>query len=127
MDFPKDLLYTDHDEWIRREGDVITVGISDYAQDALGDIVFVELPEVGDEVEAGESVAEVESTKATAPIYAPVAGEIIEVNEDLDGGEEAVNEDPYAGGWMFKIRVSDEAGFAKLMDAAAYTAKIDAA
>ena len=126
MNIPADLLYTSHDEWIRQEGDdVIVIGISDFAQDALGDIVFVELPEEGDTFAAGEAVAEVESTKATAEIYTPCAGEVIAVNGDLDGSEEAVNEDPYGAGWMFKLRMSDASGLKGLLDAAAYKAKIE--
>lgn len=126
MNFPADLLYTSHDEWIRKEdGDVVVIGISDFAQDALGDIVFVELPEVGDTFEAGEAVAEVESTKATAEIYTPVSGEVVAVNEDLDGSEESVNEDPYGAGWMFKIKVSDASGLDGLMAVDAYKAKVE--
>lgn len=127
MDFPADLLYTDHDEWIRKDGDdVVVIGITDYAQDALGDIVFVELPDVGDTVDPGEAVAEVESTKATAEIYSPVGGEVIAINEDLDGGEEAVNEDPYGKGWMVRIKVSDASGLDGLHDVESYKAKIEA-
>lgn len=126
MSVPTTLRYTAHDEWVRQEGDLIVIGITHFAQDALGDIVHVELPEVGDTFAAGAAVAEVESTKATAEIYTPVAGEIVEINEALDGSEELVNTDPYSGGWMFKIRPSDSSGLTGLMDAAAYTAKIGA-
>lgn len=126
MSVPTTLRYTTHDEWIRQEGDLLVIGITDFAQDALGDIVHVELPEVGDTFAAGAAVAEVESTKATAEIYTPVAGEIVEINEALDGSEELVNTDPYNGGWMFKIRPSDSAGLDSLMDAAAYSTKIGA-
>jgi glycine cleavage system H protein len=124
MNFPADLLYTEHDEWIRKDGDVVTVGITDYAQDALGELVFVQLPTVGDTIAAGDAVAEVESTKATAEIYTPVAGEIVEVNEALDGGESAINEDPYGAGWLFKVRVSDPAGLSALVDSPTYKARI---
>jgi glycine cleavage system H protein len=124
MNFPADLLYTEHDEWLRKDGDVVTVGITDYAQDALGELVFVQLPEVGATFAAGDAVAEVESTKATAEIYTPVAGEIVEVNEALDGGESTVNEDPYGAGWIYKLKVSDASGLSGLMDVKAYQAKI---
>lgn len=125
MNIPANLRYTDHDEWIRTEGsDVIVLGITDFAQDALGDIVFVQLPEVGTTYAAGDAIAEVESTKATAEIYTPVAGEVIEVNGALDGGEEQVNDDPYGEGWMVKLRIADAGGLAALKDAAAYQQKI---
>ncbi len=126
MTVPTTLRYTAHDEWVRQEGDLLVIGITHFAQDALGDIVHVELPEVGDTFAAGAAVAEVESTKATAEIYTPVSGEIVEINEALDGAEELVNQDPYAGGWMFKIRPSDSAGLDSLMDPAAYATKIGA-
>ena len=124
MNFPADLKYSAHDEWVRVEGDVVVVGISDFAQDALGELVHIELPDVGKTVSAGDSVCEVESVKAVADVYAPVSGEVIEVNTELDGNEQLVNDDPYQAGWLFKIRVSDAAGLAGLMDLAAYQAKI---
>jgi glycine cleavage system H protein len=123
MNVPAGLLYTAHDEWIRREGDVITVGITDFAQDALGELVHVELPDVGREIAAGDAVAEVESVKAVAEVYSPVSGEVIEVNTELDGAEDSINSDPY-GAWLFKVRVSDASGFDGLLDATAYAAKI---
>jgi glycine cleavage system H protein len=123
MSVPAELLYTQHDEWIRREGDVVTIGITDYAQDALGELVHVELPEVGRVVAAGEAIAEVESVKAVAEVYTAVSGEVIEVNSELDGSEEQINNDAY-GAWLFKIRLSDDAGLSGLLDAAAYAAKI---
>jgi glycine cleavage system H protein len=124
MNFPDTLRYTAHDEWILVEGDTITVGISDFAQDALGDLVYVELPEVGSEVAAGDAVCEVESTKATAEIYSPVAGEIVAVNSALSDAAETINEDPYGKGWIFKVKVSDASGLASLLDVTAYKAKI---
>lgn len=127
MNFPDDLLYSDHDEWVRLEGDVITLGISDYAQDALGELVHVELPEVGDEVEAGAEICEVESVKAVAEVYCPASGEVIEINEELDGEEETVNSDPYGAGWLIKIRISDPSDLDGLMSVADYRAKVDAA
>jgi glycine cleavage system H protein len=123
MNFPADLKYTAHDEWCRVDGDTVTVGISDFAQDALGELVHVELPEVGKRVKAGDEVCEVESVKAVAAVYAPVTGEIVESNTDLDGNEQVINNDPY-GAWLFKIKVSDPAGLSALMDAKAYQGKI---
>lgn len=124
MNFPSDRKYTTHDEWVLVDGDVITVGISDHAQDALGDIVHVELPEVGDEVDAGAAVCEIESSKAVAEIYAPCAGTVVAVNEALDGEEEAINEDPYGKGWIFKMEVADAEGLDALMDAEAYEGQL---
>ena len=124
MNIPSDLRYTSHDEWIRLEGDTAVLGITDFAQDALGEIVYVELPEVGDSVEAGAAVCEVESVKAVAEVYSPVAGTILEVNEDLDGGEQLVNEDPYGSGWLVKISMSSPGSADGLLDADDYRAKI---
>jgi glycine cleavage system H protein len=125
MQFPDGLLYTDHDEWIRREGDSITVGISDYAQDALGELVHVELPEVGESFSAGDVICEVESVKAVAEIFAPADGTISEVNEAIADEAEKVNSAPYES-WLFKMTMSDSSGLDKLMDAAGYRAKVDA-
>ena len=127
MSYPSDLKYTDSHEWIRVEGDVATVGISHYAQDALGDVVFVDLPEEGDDASQGEQAAEVESTKSVSPIYAPLSGEVVAINEDLEDEENCarVNEDPYGAGWMFKIRLSDPAQLDGLKDAAAYAAYVE--
>ena len=124
MDFPTDLKYTDHDEWIRVDGDVITIGITEFAQDALGELVHIELPEVGDDVNAGDALVEVESVKAVADVYSPVSGEVIAVNEELDGSEETVNNDPYAGGWLVKIRAADASALDALMSVEQYQAKI---
>ena len=127
VSYPSDLKYTDQHEWIRVEGDVATIGISHYAQDALGDVVFVDLPEVGDDATAGEQAAEVESTKSVSPIYAPVSGEVVGINEALEEEENCVqvNQDPYGGGWMFKIRLSDPSELDGLKDAAAYQAYVE--
>lgn len=122
---PDDLKYAASHEWVRLEDGVATVGISDHAQDALGDIVFVELPEAGNTVNARDEVAVVESVKAASDIYAPLSGEILEVNEDLTEAPETVNAAPYDQGWMFRIQVSDEAELEDLMDAEAYTAHCD--
>ncbi len=115
------LKYAETDEWASVDGDTVAVGISDYAQDALSDIVYVELPEVGTQISAGESVATVESVKAASDIISPVSGEIIEVNEELEDSPEVINEDPY-GAWIFKVKASDLSELDNLMDAAAYEA-----
>ncbi|MBR4308832.1 MAG: glycine cleavage system protein GcvH [Oscillospiraceae bacterium] len=119
MNFPAELKYSKSHEWIKYEGDVAIIGISDYAQDALGDVVFVNLPSVGDEVTAGESFGDVESVKAVSDLISPVSGVICEVNEDLDDSPENLNEDPY-GAWIIKVEnVTEEE---ELLDAAAYEA-----
>lgn len=120
METPSHLKYRDTHEWSLVEEDVITVGITDFAQDALGDVVFVELPEVGDNVDKGESIAVVESVKTASDIYAPAAGEIIEVNSDLEDNPEKVNASPYQDGWMFKIRLSDASQLDDMLDADKY-------
>lgn len=107
MSIPADLKYTEEHEWVRMEGDVATVGVTDHAQEELSDVVFVELPEIGREVEEKEAMAVVESVKAASDIYAPVTGTIVEVNESLEDEPGNVNEEPYGSGWLFKIRVSD--------------------
>ena len=118
MDIPKDRFYTKTHEWALPEGDTVLVGITDYAQDALGDVVYVELPEVGRVVEKGEAVAVVESMKTASDIYAPVAGEIVEVNLALEKTPELVNQDPYGEGWFMVIETTEAAG--DMLDAAAY-------
>jgi glycine cleavage system H protein len=105
---PEELQYTKSHEWVRTEGDTATIGITDHAQDELGDIVFVELPEEGATFEAGDSFGTVESVKAVSDLYTPVGGEVVEVNEALSDSPEKINEDPYGEGWIFKIRVSGE-------------------
>jgi glycine cleavage system H protein len=122
MNVPDDLRYSSDHEWVRSDGTRMRVGITDYAQDALGDVVFVDLPEVGREVSAGDSVAEVESTKSVSDIYAPVSGTVVEVNADLADSPERLNEDPYGEGWLFVIEPSSDAD---LLDATAYRALID--
>ncbi|CAN5382590.1 glycine cleavage system protein GcvH [soil metagenome] len=117
-DLPENLRYADSHEWIDPETG--RVGISDHAQSELSDVVYVELPEVGREVEAGESVAVVESVKAASDLYAPVSGEIVEVNGALEGEPEAINADPYGAGWILVIRPASEADFGKLHDAESY-------
>ena len=122
MSTPENLLYTEEHEWLLVEGDVATVGITWHAQDALGDIVYAELPEVGASLGAGESAGELESVKAVSDVYSPITGEILEVNEALDGAEDSLNNDPYGQGWMFKIRVLDASELEGLMSAEAYQA-----
>jgi len=120
MNVPDDLLYTESHEWVRRESDgSVSVGITDHAQEQLGDIVFVEAPQVGRKVAAGESVGVVESVKAASDIYAPISGEIVAVNADLAGAPENVNEDAF-GAWMYRIKPANPADLDKLLDAAAY-------
>jgi glycine cleavage system H protein len=120
MVFPDELKYTEEHEWVLVEGDVATIGVSDFAQDQLGDIVFVELPEVGDTLEVGDSFGVVESVKAVSDVYAPVSGEVVEVNEALPDEPEALNNSPYDTGWMIKVKLTDPAALEGLMDVAAY-------
>ncbi len=124
MNNPTDLRYASSHEWVRLEGDIATVGISDHAQEELTDVVFVELPAVGRAVDAGDPTAVVESVKAASDIYAPISGEIVEVNPDVEADPSLVNTDPYGKGWIFKLKVKDAAHVFKLMDAAAYAAQI---
>ncbi len=124
---PTDLKYSKSHEWARDEGDgTVTVGITDHAQELLGDLVFVELPEVGMPVQAEGECAVVESVKAASDIYSPVSGEIIEVNQALADAPESINEDAYGAGWIFKVRVSDAAQLQGLLDADGYTEMISA-
>ena len=120
MLIPDDLRYSTDHEWIRVEGDKVRVGITDYAQDALGDVVFVDLPEVGAAVDAAASISEVESTKSVSDIYAPVSGTIAEVNADLGDAPERLNEDPYGEGWICVIELNDPAQLDSLLTAADY-------
>jgi glycine cleavage system H protein len=108
LNVPEELSYTRTHEWMKREGDIATVGITDHAQDELGDVVFIELPEEGATFSAGDSFGTIESVKAVSDLYAPVGGEVVEVNETLNDSPERVNEDPYGGGWMIKLRISEE-------------------
>jgi len=119
-DIPENLRYSAEDEWTRLENDRVTIGITDYAQSQLGDIVFVELPEVGRAVEKGEPFGVIESVKAVSDLYAPVSGQVVEVNTDLADRPEQVNEDCYGDGWMITISLDEEAEYDTLLDAAAY-------
>lgn len=121
LEYPQDLRYTSDHEWVREQGDaVVRVGITSYAQDALGDVVYVSLPTVGDTVTAGDSCGEVESTKSVSDIYAPLTGEITAVNDQLDDTPELINTDSYGEGWMYEMRVSDEASLGDLLDVEGY-------
>ncbi|MCA1725045.1 MAG: glycine cleavage system protein GcvH [Thermomicrobia bacterium] len=120
METPADLRYSEEHEWVRMDGDVATIGITAYAQDSLGDIVFVELPAAGRSLAVGDGFGVVESVKAVSDVYSPVSGEIVEVNAALETAPEQVNNAPYGDGWMIKIRVSDPSAVDKLMDAEAY-------
>jgi glycine cleavage system H protein len=126
--YPEDLKYSSEHEWVRSPGEAegsVRIGITHYAQDALGDIVYVSLPEVGTEVSAGDTVGELESTKSVSDVYAPVAGTVLARNEALDGSPELVNADPYGEGWLFEVATTDSAALEGLMDAAAYQAGLD--
>ena len=119
-DYPEDLLYHEEHDWVRLDGDIATLGITWFAQDALGEVVFFDPPEVGSSVTKNEPYAEVESVKAVSDVIAPVSGEIVEVNTALGDSPEAINEDPYGEGWMVKVRVSDPSEADDLLDSAAY-------
>jgi glycine cleavage system H protein len=122
MNLPDDLRYNSSHEWVRLEGDIATIGITDHAQEELTDVVFVELPAIGRSVDAGDPTAVVESVKAASDIYSPVGGEVVDANAEADPS--LVNTDPYGRGWIFKIRVKDASSVENLMDAAAYQAHI---
>ncbi|MFM1989729.1 MAG: hypothetical protein RJA99_2686 [Pseudomonadota bacterium] len=123
MASPSDLRYTESHEWVRDNGDgTVTVGITEHAQEALGELVYAELPQPGRTVSKGEAVAVVESTKAASDVYAPIDGEVLEANDALGSAPQTVNEAPYAGGWLFRLKPADAAQLAALMDAAAYDA-----
>lgn len=119
-DAPEHLKYTSSHEWIEVEGDIATIGISDHAQELLGDLVFVELPEVDDDINMGDAMAVVESVKAASDVYAPVSGTIVEVNSDLEDSPELINESAFSAGWICKIKMSDAGELENLMDADAY-------
>jgi glycine cleavage system H protein len=123
--YPDDLQYTKDHEWVRSEGDTVRVGVTDYAQEALGDIVFVTLPEAGAEVSAGTPCGEIESTKSVSDVYAPVSGTVVARNEGLDAAPELINSDPYGEGWMIDIRPAPDTSAEGLLDAAAYQAGLD--
>jgi len=123
LNLPEDVRYTTDHEWAKMKGDTVIVGISDYAQDQLGDIVFVELPEVGDTLEAGDEFGTLESVKAVSELYTPISGEVIAINEELNDNPELLNQNPY-GGWIIEIKPSDAGEFEKLLDKEAYLATL---
>lgn len=123
---PEDLYYSEEHEWVRIDDDIATIGITDFAQDALGDIVYVDLPTVGDTIDAGSVIGELESTKSVSEIFAPIAGEIVARNDALDAGPEVVNSDPYGEGWLIKVRPSDENPVEGLLESEAYAAMVSA-
>ncbi|WP_240374475.1 glycine cleavage system protein GcvH [Bacillus piscicola] len=120
MNLPKDLKYSEEHEWVKTEGEKVRIGITDFAQSELGDIVFVELPEVGDEIEADEPFGSVESVKTVSELYAPLSGKVVEVNEELDDSPEFVNESPYDKAWMIVVEPSNEEEIDELMSADEY-------
>ncbi|MDA8019876.1 MAG: glycine cleavage system protein GcvH [Thermoanaerobaculia bacterium] len=122
--YPEDYRYSEEHEWLKVDGDTATLGITDFAQQELGEVVFVEMPEAGETFDAGEEIGSIESVKAVSDIYVPVACEIVEANASLDDSPETVNEDPHGKGWLVKIRITDPAALDELMDAAAYQAHI---
>ncbi|MCA9666687.1 MAG: glycine cleavage system protein GcvH [Myxococcales bacterium] len=124
MEFPKDLSYTKDHEWARVEGDTVTIGITAFAVDQLGDITMVDLPGVGDELKAGDAFGVVESVKSVSDLYAPISGKVLEINGQLEDAPELVNDEPYGGGWLIKVKRSGDDG--ELLDAAAYSALVAA-
>jgi glycine cleavage system H protein len=127
MNVPEQLRYSSDHEWVGGDGGRARIGITDYAQDSLGDVVFVQLPAIGDRVEQGQTLGEVESTKSVSDIYAPVAGTVVAVNDALNQSPELLNEDPYGGGWICEIEPSDPDAAGGLLDAAGYTELIEGA
>lgn len=125
MNVPAELRYSTDHEWVRTEDDMVRVGITDYAQDALGDVVYVDLPEIGATLEVGASFGEVESTKSVSDLFAPVTGEVVEVNDALGDNPEHINDDPYGDGWICVVRPSHPAALESLLDADAYVALIE--
>jgi glycine cleavage system H protein len=125
VDVPEDLRYTKDHEWTKVDGSRLRIGITDYAQDALGDVVFVQVPAVGSLVTAGSSISEIESTKSVSDVYAPVSGTIVEVNDELGDAPQRVNEEPYGEGWICIIEISDESELGGLLDATQYRSLID--
>jgi glycine cleavage system H protein len=125
MNVPEELRYTSDHEWARLEDGKVRIGITDYAQDALGDVVFVQLPEPGASVDSGQSFSEVESTKSVSDVYAPLSGTVVDVNRELDGSPQKLNDDPYGEGWLAVIEPADPGAFDNLMDAGAYRRLIE--
>jgi glycine cleavage system H protein len=126
MEAPDDLKYSKEHEWVHVDGNTAVIGITDYAQGELGDVVFVELPEIGTEIESGEAFGTIEAVKAVSELYSPLAGKVIEINEKLEDDPALVNQSPYGDGWMVKIEIKDEEGLADLMNAAGYKEMVGA-
>ena len=124
MNIPAELFFTKDHEYCRVDGDIVTIGISDYAQEQLGDITYIELPEVGDSLSKGETFATVEAVKAASDTYMPISGEVVEINEELEDAPELVNQDCYSAGWIVKIKISDKSELEALMNADTYKASI---
>ena len=118
--YPADLRYDREHEWVRVEGDIAVIGISHFAQDQLGEVVYVDLPSAGDELAAGETFGEIESVKSVSELFSPVSGEVVEVNDDLDGAPETINTDPYGAGWMIKVKMADASQLDAMMAADEY-------
>jgi len=127
MNVPEELRYSSDHEWVSQDGTKVRVGITDYAQDALGDVVFVQAPTVGDNFAAGDSMGEVESTKSVSDVYAPVGGTVVAVNDALADAPQLLNDDPYGEGWICEIEVADPAALDSLLDATAYVALVEGA
>jgi glycine cleavage system H protein len=119
-DYPKDLKYTKEHEWIRASGNAVMIGVTDHAQEALGDVVYVELPKLGTKITAGQSFGVIESTKAVSELYAPLSGAVVKVNEELESAPQLVNQDPYQKGWIIEVEPADPKAVEGLLDAAAY-------
>ena len=124
--YPADFRYSKEHEWVKVEGATGTVGITDYAQSELGDVVFVELPKVGAQMKAGQSIGTIESVKAVSEVYCPVSGEVTAVNDALSSSPEKINQEPHTGGWLIKLKLANPSEASALMDSAAYTAYVDA-
>ncbi len=125
MEIPEELLYTEEHEWVYVDGDVAIVGITDYAQGELGDVIFVELPEVGDHVQQLEPFGSIEAVKTVSDVFAPVSGEVVEINSELDSNPQLINQDPYGEGWMVKIKMSDPKELESLLSAEEYQNMIE--
>ena len=125
MNFPQELLYTDDHEYCKVDGDVVTIGVTEYAQEQLGDITYVELPEIGDSFNKGDTLGVIEAVKAASDIFSPVSGEVVEINENLEDNPELVNSECYEGGWIMKIKLSDSSELDGLMKADAYKGIIE--
>ncbi len=126
MNIPKDLLYTEDHEWIKIDGDIATIGVTDYAQNELGDIVFVEVDTVDDELDKGEAFGTIEAVKTVSDLFMPITGTVIEFNENLESDPEAINKDPFGNGWIVKIKVTDATEVEDLLDHIAYSKNIEA-